>query len=158
VATWAIEDLKGAKIHNLILLGSSMSHDYDMRKALQNMTGNIYVYYSPHDQVLETVKFVGTIDGKRGVESIGSVGLRPPKGLENRIVNVGWSRDWVRLGWAGDHTDCTSERFVRYEVSKHVVAPTPSSLTAPPAVAKTAGAGATDADQAPPESQTASRG
>ena len=50
VATWAIEDLRGgAKVRNLILLGSSLSHDYNMRKALRNMTGKIYVYYSPHD-------------------------------------------------------------------------------------------------------------
>lgn len=122
VATWAIEGLsKGAKINNLVLLGSSLSHNYDMRQALSNMRGNIYVYYSPYDTVLETVKVVGTIDGKRGVDSIGAVGLRPPRGMENRVVNVGWSRKWMGLGWTGAHTDCTNAVFVRQEVSKHIV-------------------------------------
>jgi hypothetical protein len=123
VATWAIEGLpSGVKINNLVLLGSSLSHDYDMRRALSNMTGGIYVYFSRYDTVLETVRLVGTIDGKRGVESIGAVGLQPPRGMEDRVVNVGWSRKWMGLGWTGAHTDCTNSVFVRQEVSKHIVA------------------------------------
>ncbi len=122
VATWAIEDLgSDTKINNLILLGSSLSHDYDMRKALKNMTGKIYTYYSPHDSVLETVKIVGTIDGKRGTESIGLVGLKPPRGQRDRIVNIGWDKSWIRLGWAGAHTDCTNQKFVRAELSKNII-------------------------------------
>ena len=121
VATWAVEDLHGAKIGNLVLLGSSLSHDYDMRAALRNMTGRIYVYHSVHDSVLETVKIVGTIDGKRGVDSAGLVGLSPPRGLEHRVVNIAWDRSWLRLGWAGAHTDCTNQRFVRHEISKHIL-------------------------------------
>lgn len=122
VATWAIEGLsRGVKINNLVLLGSSLSHDYDMRRALGNMAGKIYVYFSPYDTVLETVKVVGTIDGKRGVDSIGAVGLRPPRGMEDRVVNTGWSRKWMGLGWTGAHTDCTNSVFVRQEVSKHIL-------------------------------------
>jgi pimeloyl-ACP methyl ester carboxylesterase len=122
VATWAIEDLKpSTKIHNLVLLGSSLSHDYDMRRALGKMTGKIYVYHSSDDEVLETVKIVGTIDGKRGVSSIGSVGLKAPRGMEGRVVNTPWNRSWVRLGWAGAHTDCTNQKFVRYEIAKHIL-------------------------------------
>lgn len=122
VATWAIEGLRGGvKVNNLILLGSSLSHDYNMSRALGNMTGKVYVYHSPYDEVLETVKIVGTIDGKRGVSSIGAVGLKPPKGMEDRIVNTPWNRSWIRLGWAGAHTDCTNEKFVRYEIAKHIL-------------------------------------
>ncbi|NOX58932.1 MAG: hypothetical protein GXP29_08760 [Planctomycetes bacterium] len=122
VATWAIENLEGgARINNLILLGSSLSHDYDMTAALRNMDGKIYVYHSPYDEVLETVKIVGTIDGKRGVSSIGAVGLKPPRGLSDRVVNTPWNRSWIRLGWAGAHTDCTNSRFVRYEIAKHIL-------------------------------------
>jgi hypothetical protein len=53
--------------------------------------------------------------------------------MEDRVVNVGWSRDWLKLGWAGAHTDCTNEMFVRYEVSKHVI---PAGESPPPAVAR----------------------
>jgi len=122
VAVWAVEDLDDdVGIQNLILLGSSLSHDYDVRKALEHMRGRIYVYYSDRDAILDAVKIVGTIDGKRGVASAGQVGLLPPPGAEDRIVNVGWSRRWLPYGWTGTHTDCTSQRFVQRELSRHVL-------------------------------------
>jgi hypothetical protein len=121
VATWAIENVKdGEKIDNLVLLGSSLSATYDMTKALRHMRGKIYTYFSPHDQVLATVEVVGTIDGKRGVKSIGQIGLKPPRGMEDRVVNVGWNKGWMRLGWAGAHTDTTNEKFVQYEIAKRL--------------------------------------
>jgi len=76
------------------------------------------------------VRVVGTIDGSIGDDSAGLVGLRPPKGMENRVVNVGWSSRWLSVGWAGGHTDCTSERFVRMELSRHIVEPAPRAATA----------------------------
>ena len=122
VATWAVEQVDDkSKIDNLILLGSSLSHDYDMTKALSHMTGSIYVYHSPHDCVLESVRVIGTIDGKRGVDSVGLVGLTPPEGLEHRVINTAWSRDWLRYGWTGAHSDCTNASFVRRELAPHIL-------------------------------------
>jgi hypothetical protein len=131
VAVWAVENVRGsAHINNLILLGSSLSSDYDMSKALAHIDGQVFVYHSPHDNVLEAVRVVGTIDGKRGVDSAGFVGLHPPGGPDSRIVNIPWSRKWLALGWAGAHTDCTNARFVRYELSKHIVPPSEPTATA----------------------------
>lgn len=122
VLIWAIEGLDDqTKVDNVVLLGSSLSADYDVREALGHMTGKIYAYYSPHDEVLEAVRVIGTIDGKRGVESVGQVGLRAPAGLANRVENVGWDRRYMRFGWTGAHTDCTNRRFVEQVVSRHVV-------------------------------------
>jgi len=145
VATWAIEGLKGdAKIDNLVLLGSSLSWDYNMGKALRNMRGKIYVYHSPHDSVLETVKIIGTIDGKRGVSSIGLVGLKPPPGMEDRVVNVPWDKSWMRLGWAGAHTDCTNEKFVRLEIARKLGVAPDVTTSAPPTTAAHARTGTAD--------------
>lgn len=122
VAIWAIEQLdEESKVHNVVLLGSSLSHDYDVTKALRNITGNIYVYHSSHDAVLAGVMWIGTIDGKRGVKSVGTVGLTPPRGMEDRVINIPWSRRYVRYGWTGAHTDCTSKPFVRAVLSKHII-------------------------------------
>jgi len=122
VATWAVEALDDdTKIDNMILLGASLSHDYDMTRALAHMNGRIYVYHSPHDSVLEKVRVIGTIDGKRGVDSIGYVGLTAPSGLEDRVVNTGWSRDWLQYGWTGAHSDCTNAVFVQKEISRHIL-------------------------------------
>lgn len=122
VAIWAIEGLPDdAHIHHLFLLGSSVSNDYDIRPALSHIDGKVFVYYSPLDQVLASVEVVGTIDGKRGVKSVGQVGLKVPPGAEGRVVNTGWSREWLDLGWTGAHADTTNKKFVQYELSKYLV-------------------------------------
>ncbi len=122
VAIWAVEELdQDTHINNLILLGSSLSHDYDAAKALTNMDGKIYTYHSPHDLILEGVRVFGTIDGKRGVDSAGLVGLKPPPGMQQRVKNIEWSRRYAQYGWTGSHTDCTTRKFVRSILAKHVV-------------------------------------
>lgn len=122
VAIWAVEELDSdTHINNLILLGSSLSHDYDASKALANMDGNIYAYHSEHDLVLAGVRVVGTIDGKRGVDSVGLVGLRAPSGMAGRVINIPWSRRYVQYGWTGSHTDCTTRKFVKSILAKHIV-------------------------------------
>lgn len=122
VATWAVEQLDNdTTIHNLVLLGSSLSYNYDMSRALKNITGRIYAYHSPHDTVLQKVRTIGTIDGRRDVDSVGLVGLTPPSNQPDRVVNTKWSRDWLRYGWTGAHSDCTKARFVRAELSRHFI-------------------------------------
>ncbi len=131
VAVWALEKLpSNVRINNLVLLGSSLSHDYDVTDALRHIDGKIYVFHSTQDAVLAAVRFYGTIDGERGVDSAGQVGLRVPPGAEDRIVNTGWSRKYMRFGWAGGHTDCISSRFIR-----HVVSPLIKDNTQGPAAA-----------------------
>ncbi len=123
VTVWAVETLKPpAKVNNIVLLGSSLSYDYDMRRALRNIKGKVVVYYSPHDSVLEgPVRVLGTIDGKVGTDSAGMTGLHPPGGHRGKIVNIAWSPKYQRYGWTGAHTDCTSEPFVRAEISRSIV-------------------------------------
>ncbi len=122
VAMWAVEDLKPpAKVNNLILVGASISSSYDVRKALANMKGNIYVYYAASDPVLQgPVRLLGTIDGKFD-DAAGLVGLRGPGASGGRVRNIGWSSKYQSLGWTGGHADCTNSRFVKVEISKHIV-------------------------------------
>ncbi len=93
VALWAVEHLnEDHMVENVVLLGSSLSHDYDVGDALEHIHGKIYVYYSPHDVILAgPMKLFGTIDGKFGVDGAGSVGLRSKRFAE-RIVNTLVSR------------------------------------------------------------------
>lgn len=122
VAMWAVEALPpDVHINNMVLLGSSLSNTYDIRKVVPHIEGSIYVYYSRHDAVLDAVRVIGTIDGKRGVDSAGQVGLHPAGGYRNKVVNIGWSRQYMALGWAGAHTDCTNETFVRHEIAKRLM-------------------------------------
>ncbi|MBX3395511.1 MAG: hypothetical protein KF841_09095 [Phycisphaerae bacterium] len=122
VCVWAVENIEPPyKVNNLILVGSSLSSKYDMRKALANIRGHVYVYYSPNDPVLSgPVRLLGTIDGTYD-DSAGLVGLSGPGYSSGRIKNIGWSRQYVSLGWTGGHADCVNRRFVAGELAKHIV-------------------------------------
>lgn len=131
VAVWACEAVEPpAKVHNVILLGSSISSKYNMHKAMRNIDGKVYVYYSGSDPILGgAVRTLGTIDGTFD-DSAGLVGLRGAADLRDRIVNIPWSYKYERYGWTGSHTDCTSEPFVRAILSQHIVEPAKPSATA----------------------------
>ena len=122
IATWAVEGLSGDyKVTNLVLLGSSLSYDYDMTKALSHMRGDVYVYYSPHDEVLTTgARALGTVDRKY-VDGAGLSGLRPNGRSSPRVKNIPWNHRYSALGWTGAHTDATSQAFVREVISRHIL-------------------------------------
>lgn len=119
VAVWACENLRPpAKVKSVILLGSSLSSDYDMTRALRNIKDGVYVYHSRSDMILQgPVRTLGTIDGKIGVEPAGIVGLRG----QHKIHNTAWSPRYERYGWTGAHTDATSSPFVRHVLAQHII-------------------------------------
>ena len=118
VGIWAIESVKPPyKVNNFVMVGSSLSNKYDVRKALANMKGNIYVYHSRSDPVLDgPVRALGTIDGSFD-DAAGLVGLRGPGAETGRVVNIPWSSKFASLGWTGGHTDCTNRTFVCKEIA-----------------------------------------
>ncbi|MCK4342728.1 MAG: hypothetical protein KAY37_13505 [Phycisphaerae bacterium] len=122
VAIWALEALRPKyKVNNVVLLGSSLSENYDVSKALRHVKGKIYCYYSPNDAVLtQLMKLACTIDGKFGAEGAGAVGLHPPRGAD-RVVNIRWRPEFERYGYSGGHMDSTSPAFVRRYVSEHIL-------------------------------------
>lgn len=123
VAVWACETVRPpAKVHSLILLGSSLSSDYDMSKALSHIEGGVYVYCSQGDMILQgPVRTLGTIDGKLGVDAAGLRGLVRRGEQGKKITNIPWSAQYERYGWTGAHTDATSEPFVRTYLARHIV-------------------------------------
>ena len=123
VCVWACEAVQPpAQVHSIVLLGSSLSSNYDMREALKHIGGGVYVYYSSQDGILEgPVRALGTIDGRMDSPSAGLVGLHPPGGAAGKIFNIGWSSRYEAYGWAGGHTDSTSEPFVANVLARHIV-------------------------------------
>ena len=138
VSVWALEDLKpGYEVDNVILLASSLSHDYDMSKALKRVKGKVYNYFSSNDAVLQIpMKIFGTIDAKFGVDGAGAVGLH---NRTQKIVNKRWKAEYQRYGYYGGHTDATSPGFVKAVLSHHIN----GKKAAPNRVAATRTAGAT---------------
>lgn len=123
VGVWACESVEGpASIHSLIMLGSSLASNYDMGKALEHISGGVYVYHSTTDMILQgPVRTFGTIDGQLDVDSAGLVGLRPRGQPCAKIKNVRWQPKYEEYGWTGSHTDATSEPFVRSILAQHIV-------------------------------------
>ena len=127
VTVWAVENLPaGMMVDNLVLLGSSLSSNYDMVKCLRHIRGKVYVMYSSRDAILTGfVPITGTMDGSHFVQPAGLVGFRPPSGAgatirklyREKIVNIPWRPSFARLGYAGGHTDGTSYRFVKYFIA-----------------------------------------
>ncbi len=122
VAMWACEQLPSqVEVDNVVMLGSSLSHDYEAGYALQNVRGHMFFYHSDRDAVLPTTAILGTIDGETDTRAAGQVGLRPPAGMYRKVVNVGWSEPWMAMGWNGGHTDCTKRKFVENVISRNIL-------------------------------------
>jgi pimeloyl-ACP methyl ester carboxylesterase len=132
VATWAVEALpKGIKVNNMVLLGSSLSSTYDMSRAFEHMKGRVFVYYSQYDPILSgPVRILGNIDGSMD-EPAGLVGFHPKGGPRGKVTNYPWRPEYAEYGWAGGHTDSTSEPFIRRFVSQHIVLPRPARTPGP---------------------------
>lgn len=122
VAIWALEALPpGCNVDNVILLASSLKHNYDVSKALQRVNGKIYNYYSTHDAILSgPMKVFGTIDGEFLTDGAGAVGLHPPRGGD-RVVNIRWRSEFQKYGYHGGHTDATNASFVRAHIAPKIV-------------------------------------
>jgi hypothetical protein len=127
IAVWAVEGIKSDhKIDDLVLLGSSLSYDYDMTECFKRMKGRVYVYYSGHDEVLTTgARSLGTVD-RKFVDGAGLRGLSPNGRRSSRVVNIGWSSRYSRLGWTGAHTDATTQTFVQGEIAPRILGTKPA--------------------------------
>ena len=122
VAVWALESLHGKyQVNNVFLVGSSLSHDYDLDLALSSVVGKVYVYHSPRDAILPWAWVIGTVDGRLGAQVAGRVGLSLKKSYGGKVVNIKWEKKWERQGWKGGHTDCVSRPFVQYEIANRLM-------------------------------------
>lgn len=150
VVVWALEALKPEyQVNNVALISSSLSSNYDISRALRNVKGKVYNYYSSTDAVLAVpMKVFGTIDGVYFADAAGSIGLRVPPGSE-QVVNVEWRPEFARYGYHGGHGDGTSAPFVQHVIAKHLL-PEVSADEAQPRTAYARRAG-TAPPAAPPD-------
>lgn len=131
VGVWAVEALPAdTMVDDMVLLGSSLSSDYDMTKCLKHVKGKVYVLSSSRDAVLTGfLQVLPTIDGQWFVRPAGLAGMKPPAGApmetielyKKKIVNIPWEPPFERLGNAGGHTDGTSQRFVRHYIARKLL-------------------------------------
>lgn len=121
VAVFALEALSSEHpIECAVLLGSALSPEYDLCKALRRTRGGIWNFYSPYDVgflALGTSLF-GTIDREHSVAA-GSAGFREPPTLSGerlrlyreRLRQVCYTERMAESGNAGGHTGWASREF-----------------------------------------------
>lgn len=138
VAVFTLEALpQDCQVDNVILLGASIASDYDMSKALKNVSGRVFVFTSEKDAVLNfAVPMAGTADRESGdVPSAGLDGFVVPNGapratrrLYSKITNISWRSEFEKDGDWGGHTDTTQPRFVRQYIAPIVMQEGPHNV------------------------------
>ncbi|HEV7301490.1 MAG TPA: alpha/beta fold hydrolase [Tepidisphaeraceae bacterium] len=109
IAVWALESLPPeVKVHNLVLLSSALSPDYDLSEALRHVEHKAYAFTSMNDTLVLGVgtKMFGTIDGKK-VEAGGRVGFVVPPTADaeqyEKFVQFPYDPAFLKYGNLGDH-------------------------------------------------------
>lgn len=138
VAVFTLEALPAdCQVDNVVLLGASISSDYDLTNALRHVSGRMYVFTSERDAVLNfAVPVAGTADRESGDDpSAGLDGFVLPAGasaatrrLYSRITNIAWRAEFEREGDWGGHTDTTHPRFVQAHIAPLVMQEGPHNV------------------------------
>lgn len=128
-AIYALEELPlPAQVHNVVLLGTSISRHHDMTEALKRVKGKVYVFLSQHDGMIGLgSQIMGTTDRKRHDASAGIKGFSIPEGASQdtiglyreKLINIPYSKDYRKDGNKGHHFDNVKEEFIRDYVAQY---------------------------------------
>jgi hypothetical protein len=126
-AIFALEGLPvSTPVDTVVLLGTSISRDYDMTEALKRVKNKLYIFTSPHDHMVGTMmKFSGSADRKYHDPGAGVAGFVLPAGAsdatrqlyEDKIVTIPYSQDFRKDGDKGHHFDNVKKEFIRDHVA-----------------------------------------
>jgi hypothetical protein len=126
-AIFALEVLpEAAQVDHVVLLGTSISRDYDMTEALKRVKNKLYIFTSTHDRMLGTLMpLSGTADRKFNVPGAGIKGFVLPVGASDatkrlyaaKIVTIPYSKDFRKDGDKGHHFDNVKKEFIRDHVA-----------------------------------------
>lgn len=126
-AIFALEMLpETEQVDHIVLLGTSISRDYDLTEALKRVNNKLYIFTSTHDQMLGTLmKFSGTADRKFHDPGAGIKGFVLPAGASaatrrlyaEKIVTIPYSKEFRKDKDKGHHFDNVKSEFIRDHVA-----------------------------------------
>ena len=129
VAVFALEALpESVKVDRVIMLGASISDDYDLTQALKRVRDVMIVYTSTHDKMLgDLMKFSGTAD-RTDAPGAGIHGFVLPPGAtaetqalyRAKIRTTPWTEQMKADGDHGKHFDNVKPEFVRDYVAPYL--------------------------------------
>lgn len=126
-AIFALEWLpESAAVDHVVLLGASISHDYDLTEALRRVRHKLHIFTSTHDRMLsQAMPLSGTADRKFHDPGAGIKGFVLPAGASaatrrlyaEKIVTIPYSDDFRRDQNKGHHFDNVKKEFIRDQVA-----------------------------------------
>ena len=126
-AVYALEALpESVKVDYVVMLGASISEDYDLTEALKRVKKKMYLYTSTEDEMLGfLMKFSGTADRKFHDPGAGINGFILPANASNatkrayreKIVSIAWTKALEQDGDKGKHFDNVKMEFIRDHVA-----------------------------------------
>ncbi len=126
IATWALEALPPThRVGTVVYLGSALSRDYDLSRALARIGGRLHCFYSADDPLLRYgVPLTGAVDRSSPVAA-GLYGFARPSAADGptqtvyarRLRNHPYRREYAEYGYFGWHADSTSPRFIEKVVA-----------------------------------------
>lgn len=126
-AIFALEYLpETAQVDHVVLLGASISRDYDMTAALKRVKRKLYIITSTHDHMLSiAMPLSGTADRKFHDPGAGIKGFVLPPGANDatkrlyaeKITTIPYSKDFRKDGDKGHHFDNVKKEFIRDHVA-----------------------------------------
>jgi pimeloyl-ACP methyl ester carboxylesterase len=126
VAIFALEALPpSVQVENVVLLGASISNDYDLTEALKRVRGKVYLYTSRRDRMLGFfMGFSGTADrkfvpgaGERGFVLPRNAGPLTKKLYAEKLRAIPWTPTLAADGDFGRHFDNVKMKFIRDHVA-----------------------------------------
>jgi len=138
-AIFALEALpETAPVDYVVLLGTSISQDYDLTAALKRVNRKVYIFTSPHDHMLGTMMpLSGTADRKYNDPGAGIHGFVLPAGVSEatrrlyaaKIVTIPFAKEFSKDGDHGHHFDNVKKDFIRDYVAPLLMGqPVPARL------------------------------
>lgn len=127
VAIFTLEELPASvQVEEVVLLGASLSRDYDLTRALGRIRGRLVVYTSTRDRMLGfLMPFSGTADRKFDDPGAGITGFVLPPGATaatrrlyaEKIITIPWTAEMEKDGDYGRHFNNVKMEFVRDQVT-----------------------------------------
>jgi hypothetical protein len=122
IILYTLENLpEGCCVDRVILIGSSVNANYDLRQALPHVNDDLIVYTSERDEILTGfVPMTGSADRKYvGTDVAGIQGFHIPgdademtQTLYKKVKTIPWQTEFEAVGDNGGHVDKTNPRFV----------------------------------------------
>lgn len=163
-AVFALEALpENIKVDDVVLLGASISEDYDLTEALKRVRNKLYIYTSTEDQMLGFwMKLSGTADRRFHDPGAGIDGFVLPKNASaatrkaysQKIVTIPWTEAMEIDGNSGHHFDNVKMEFIRDHVAPLFMGNASALLDGSDAPAAAAASGQPPSSNLPSEPQS----